>query len=117
MLARNHERLCPASYLQPGTCLLFSSRPKGACWSLTAARAGRSHTTKMNYGRRPLLRAIAGCFLAAAIAMAAAAATPAYKVLRRVNLGGEGGWDYLTVDAAARRLYIARSNRVMVVDA
>ena len=30
--------------------------------------------------------------------------------------GGEGGWDYLTVDAQAHRLYIARTNRVQVID-
>src|ERR1700677_4043888 len=30
--------------------------------------------------------------------------------------GGEGGWDYLTVDAQAHRLYIARTNRVQVLD-
>ena len=40
-----------------------------------------------------------------------------YHLLRQVPLGGDGGWDCLTVDADARRLYIARSNRVMVVDA
>jgi YVTN family beta-propeller protein len=31
-------------------------------------------------------------------------------------LGGEGGWDYLTVDERARRLYVSRSTRVVVVD-
>src|SRR3954471_19124492 len=51
-----------------------------------------------------------------------AAAVPAahaqdYKVLQRATLGGEGGWDFVTLDPAARRLYIARSTRVMVVDA
>ncbi len=39
-----------------------------------------------------------------------------YKVSRRITLGGEGGWDYLTFDGEARRLYIARATRVMVVD-
>jgi outer membrane protein assembly factor BamB len=39
-----------------------------------------------------------------------------YKVSRRVTLGGEGGWDYLTFDTAAQRLYIARATRVMVID-
>ena len=31
-------------------------------------------------------------------------------------LGGEGGWDYLTLDANGHRLYISRSTRVSVVD-
>jgi WD40 repeat protein len=39
-----------------------------------------------------------------------------FKVSRRITLGGEGGWDFLTFDGDARRLYIARSTRVMVVD-
>lgn len=47
---------------------------------------------------------------------AAAADAPGYKVVHTWKLGGDGGWDYLTVDAEGRRLFIARSNRVMVVD-
>ncbi|HZU54110.1 MAG TPA: hypothetical protein VFF77_09470 [Holophagaceae bacterium] len=38
-------------------------------------------------------------------------------VLRAIPLGGEGGWDYLNIDSAARRLYISRGTHVMVVDA
>jgi YVTN family beta-propeller protein len=40
-----------------------------------------------------------------------------YKVLQKAALGGDAGWDYLTVDVAARRLYISRATRVLVVDA
>jgi DNA-binding beta-propeller fold protein YncE len=39
-----------------------------------------------------------------------------YRILKKIPVGGEGGWDYLTMDAAARRLYITRSNRVVVLD-
>ncbi len=39
-----------------------------------------------------------------------------YKVINKIELGGEGGWDYLTMDADAGRLYISRSTRVQVVD-
>jgi YVTN family beta-propeller protein len=39
-----------------------------------------------------------------------------YKVSRRITLGGEGGWDYLTFDGEARHLYVARATRVMVID-
>jgi YVTN family beta-propeller protein len=39
-----------------------------------------------------------------------------YKVLKKFELGGEGGWDYLTIDPEARRLYIARGSHVMVMD-
>jgi DNA-binding beta-propeller fold protein YncE len=44
------------------------------------------------------------------------AAAPGYHLIRKMELGGEGGWDYLTVDDAARRLYISRGTHVMVVD-
>jgi DNA-binding beta-propeller fold protein YncE len=44
------------------------------------------------------------------------AADPGYRLLKRLKVGGEGGWDYLTVDAAARRLYISRGSHVMVID-
>jgi DNA-binding beta-propeller fold protein YncE len=40
-----------------------------------------------------------------------------YRVVRTIPLGGEGGWDYVTVDSAARRVYIPRSTHVLVVDA
>jgi len=39
-----------------------------------------------------------------------------YHVIKKMVLGGEGGWDYLTVDAQSHRLYISRSTHVMVVD-
>jgi YVTN family beta-propeller protein len=44
------------------------------------------------------------------------AAPPHYHVIDRIKLGGEGGWDYLTVDSHARRIYISRSTHVMVVE-
>ena len=39
-----------------------------------------------------------------------------YHIIKRLKVGGEGGWDYLAVDEAARRLYISRSAHVMVID-
>ncbi len=55
--------------------------------------------------------------LALAAVLAPEAAAQDYKVLQRATLGGEGGWDYVKVDPAARRIYVARATRVMVVDA
>ena len=49
-------------------------------------------------------------------AAAIAAPRPGYKVSNTYKVGGNGGWDYLTADAAARRLYISRSTHVMVLD-
>jgi hypothetical protein len=49
-------------------------------------------------------------------AAAVAAAAPGYKVVNTFKVGGDGGWDYLTADATARRLYISRATHVMVLD-
>lgn len=39
-----------------------------------------------------------------------------YHEVARFKLGGDGGWDLLTTDDAGNRLYVSRSNRVMVID-
>jgi YVTN family beta-propeller protein len=39
-----------------------------------------------------------------------------YHVIKKLQLGGEGFWDYLAVDSAARRLYVSRGTHVQVVD-
>ncbi len=46
----------------------------------------------------------------------AAAHTPPYHVVASYQLGGDGGWDYIALDTMHNRLFIARSDRVMVVD-
>ena len=45
------------------------------------------------------------------------AQTPAsYRITHTYVLGGEGSWDYVVPDPPNHRLFIARQNRVMVVD-
>ena len=39
-----------------------------------------------------------------------------YQVTNTYSLGGDGGWDYVVPDPASHRIYIGRSNRVMVMD-
>lgn len=39
-----------------------------------------------------------------------------YHLVKKVKLGGPGGWDYLTVDQATHRLFISRGTHVIVVD-
>ena len=43
-------------------------------------------------------------------------AQKAFKVQQRWTIGGDGSWDYMTVDPVANRLYIAHQSRVQVVD-
>ena len=39
-----------------------------------------------------------------------------YHFLREITVGGEGGWDYLSVDEVARRLYLSHATKVVVID-
>src|SRR5258708_35611596 len=58
--------------------------------------------------------AISTCFMVAG--PVAAQSTSTYAVARTMVIGGDGGWDYVYADSAARRLYVARATRFMVVD-
>src|SRR5436190_10744544 len=59
---------------------------------------------------------------AAALVIATLVAAPAllhaqsYHVVKQTLLGGEGGWDYVTVDPDAHRVYVPRGTHVMVLD-
>ncbi len=50
------------------------------------------------------------------LAAAAPLAAQTYRIAHTYTLGGDGGWDYVVPDAGHHRLFIARENRVMVVD-
>ena len=39
-----------------------------------------------------------------------------YKFFNEIRIGGEGGWDYVTIDPTARRLYLSHATKVVVVD-
>src|SRR5437762_2644627 len=60
-----------------------------------------------------LMLTAAGALAAVATAFAA---TTGYHVIGDIQIGGEGGWDYLTADATARRLYVSHATHVVVVD-
>jgi len=44
------------------------------------------------------------------------AQAPGYHVTRKLAVGGEGGWDYITVDTASNRLFLSRGTHAMVID-
>ena len=50
------------------------------------------------------------------LAPSAALAQKPYSVLTQWTVGGEGGWDYLTSDPKAHRLYVTHGPRVEVLD-
>ena len=58
-------------------------------------------------------RALLGVSL---IGLAGLAQGAGYSVAEHWALGGEGGWDYLSVDSQAHRLYLSRATHVLIVD-
>jgi len=42
---------------------------------------------------------------------------PGLRVINTYKIGGEGWWDYLTIDPASRHLFLSRGTHVMVIDA
>jgi len=46
-----------------------------------------------------------------------AQAADTYHLSKTVSIGGDGGWDYLSVDGAARRVYVSHGTEVDVLDA
>ena len=43
-------------------------------------------------------------------------AADSYQITKKIPIPGQGGWDYLTVDEGARRLYISHGTQVEVLD-
>jgi YVTN family beta-propeller protein len=39
-----------------------------------------------------------------------------YQIVKKIPIPGEGGWDYLAVDAAARRLYVSHGTKVEILN-
>jgi hypothetical protein len=40
-----------------------------------------------------------------------------YHLIKKVQLSGTGGWDYLATDAESRRLFLSQDKHVIVLDA
>jgi DNA-binding beta-propeller fold protein YncE len=68
---------------------------------------------KMNIGRKVLSVIL---FSSAGIVFAAPGGGSLPKVIDTLVVGGTGGWDYVSCDPQARRLYVSHENRVEVVD-
>jgi YVTN family beta-propeller protein len=50
------------------------------------------------------------------VAVAVCRADGPYHLIKEIPVGGDGGWDALTVDSAAQRLYVSHAARVVVID-
>jgi YVTN family beta-propeller protein len=62
--------------------------------------------------RRYSVPVILGAYFVAS----AVAADGGYSVTKKIPVPGQGSWDYLTVDASARRLYVSHGTQVEVLD-
>jgi DNA-binding beta-propeller fold protein YncE len=60
---------------------------------------------------------LAAYSVVALVSAAAFAAAVNYQLLKKVPVPGAGGWDYIRVDDAARRIYISHATQVEVLDA
>src|SRR5882757_10507289 len=47
----------------------------------------------------------------------ASLAQSSWEVVKTFPIGGQGAWDYLTVDSQTHRLFVPRSTHTMVIDA
>src|SRR5882757_4900687 len=62
-------------------------------------------------------RSVVAFFIASAFVYTGSAqSSPTYRITHTYTLGGDGGWDYVVPDPPNRRVFLARQNRVMVVD-
>jgi YVTN family beta-propeller protein len=50
------------------------------------------------------------------LAAAVSRADEPYHLLKEIPVAGDGGWDYLSVDSTAQRLYVSHATRVVVID-
>jgi hypothetical protein len=63
-----------------------------------------------------MLRCFLFVLLFVAVGLPVTASTPPYHFLKEIPIGGDGGWDYLSCDAASHRLYVSHGTRVVVID-
>ncbi len=62
------------------------------------------------------MRTLSVCLLIL-VAASGVASPPGYHLIKTIPIPTEGGWDYVTVDGAARRVYVSHGTEVVVLDA
>jgi YVTN family beta-propeller protein len=63
---------------------------------------------------RAISRRITGCLFG--LVCASALGNELYQSAGEIPIGGEGGWDILTIDSVANRLYLSHATKVVVAD-
>ncbi len=62
------------------------------------------------------LRALIPWIASLALLAIPLAAAGTYRVIRRIPIAGDSGWDYITADTDGRRLYVPHGTEVVVLD-
>jgi hypothetical protein len=65
---------------------------------------------------RGMLGVFLTCAFFGAVRGQAAEKPPEYRFIKEIAVGGDTGWDYLSIDSAARRLYVTHGSHIVVLD-
>jgi hypothetical protein len=84
---------------------------------LTFQRAAMFSKRKGTSVKRFGVASVLATMLLTTAAIVPAVAQSDWKVEKTLKVGGEGGFDYLTVDSASHRLFVPRTTHTMVLDA
>jgi DNA-binding beta-propeller fold protein YncE len=63
-----------------------------------------------------ILRLAVGSLVLLTTFALAMAAPGAYRLIQKIPIPGDGGWDYVTADSEARRLYVSHNTEIVVLD-
>jgi hypothetical protein len=74
------------------------------------------HCTSTSQERAHMRRLVGCCAALMLLCTFSPAQQSGYRILEKVKLGGEGGWDYLTADPKTGLLFISRGTHVQVMD-
>jgi DNA-binding beta-propeller fold protein YncE len=83
---------------------------------------GGSRPEGRGTGTVPRIRMNSGALLAAAVLVCGYSyaadkdKTPEYRFIGEIPVAGDTGWDYLSIDPAARRLYVTHGTHIVVID-
>src|SRR4029077_19329144 len=97
-------------YLRLYVIRLIDHRPS-AFYSRASSAMGGSMRTRAIFVGTVLTAAIVAVFAAQPGAQGGQ-----YSFIKEIKIGGDGGWDYLNVDSAAKRLYVSHATKAVVVD-
>jgi len=68
---------------------------------------------RLNNFSRQTVAPVCAALLATSLAFGSA---PEYQLLQEIPISGDGGWDYLSIDASARRLFVTHATSIVVID-